>query len=186
MGGKPLVLLVLLHAPLEFSVSERGVDFAFFPFTFLLSSSLSFPERAEGQQGRRAEELSLAPMSAYVTPSPSQGRRNNRNGGGGNSTALDHRSSEPSNSYAFDSDASLSSVGALTRDLPPYASSPPIEAVVFAWGERELREKERKGFGLIEIDPAFFSDLDLRPLLLLPPSAPLHPPTPPSRYPAPR
>lgn len=44
----------------------------------------------------------------------------------------------------FDSDASLSSVGALTRDLPPYASSPPIEAVVFAWGEKRERELSKR------------------------------------------
>lgn len=27
------------------------------------------------------------------------------------------------------------SVGALARDLPGYAVTPPVEAVVFAWGE---------------------------------------------------
>ena len=33
------------------------------------------------------------------------------------------------------SDASRGSVGALARDLPAYARAPPVEAVVFAWGE---------------------------------------------------
>ena len=119
-------------------------------FFFIFSLPLSHLPKEEEQQGARSLSRSLArslaPMSAYITPSPAQGRRNN---GGGGSTAFEtpasgalsqhHRSSETINN-GFDSDASLSSVGALARDLPPYASSPPIEAVVFAWGERDERE----------------------------------------------
>ena len=35
------------------------------------------------------------------------------------------------------STSTAGSVGALARDLPGYAITPPVEAVVFAWGERE-------------------------------------------------
>jgi len=138
-------LLLLLRAASEMffvtSVPRRGRQ-----FFSIFASSLS-------QESKQAFSLGLAlafspscPMSAYDMPSPAQGRsRGNTNGasaatafetpasGGGasNRQSHHHRSSE-ANTNGFDSDASLSSVGALTRDLPPYASSPPIEAVVFA------------------------------------------------------
>ena len=38
---------------------------------------------------------------------------------------------------AANSTSTAGSVGALARDLPGYAVTPPVEAVVFAWGERE-------------------------------------------------
>jgi len=148
---KPLVpreeLRVLLHAASEIVFVFVNVAFSSSFFLFL---SLTSRKRKSSKALARSLALSLArslaPMSAYITPSPAQGRRNN---GGGGSTAFEtpasgalsqhHRSSETINN-GFDSDASLSSVGALARDLPPYASSPPIEAVVFAWGERDERE----------------------------------------------
>ena len=140
-------------------------------------------------------------MSAYDTPSPAQGRRmnsNNNGGGGGGNTAFEtpasratshHRSSEPVNSTnGFDSDASLSSVGALTRDLPSYASSPPIEAVVFAWGERAEQEL-RGGAWAPKIDSVFsFSSFCFFKIFQVPrplPSLPsvLRVPPPPAPFP---
>lgn len=154
-------------------MKRRCVEVEFLSLHFSPSSLSSRKSKERAAGARSLARLPVvALMSAYDTPSPAQGRRINNNGGGGSSNAAFETpasvasASQQALTNGFDSDASLSSVGALTRDLPPFASSPPIEAVVFAWGEGAEsveKEKERNGLELPFFCPFPF-DLNLDPL----------------------